>query len=197
MENQTLNRILLCILLVLCIVLFIIVIWKSRDIQQPRSATQEIIERIKSHTEVFVKRLADKFPNDERVVRLRNRYANTRVFESDNHETYTLNKGEEVVLCLRNYMRNKEIHDDMNLLIFVALHELAHIMCVSKGHTDEFWKDFKFILRNAAEMNMYLPIDYAYAPVEYCAMVVENNPYFNERTKREFIEELQNIVLTS
>ena len=28
---------------------------------------------------------------------------------------------------------------DKNLLLFVALHELSHIMTVSLNHTEEFW----------------------------------------------------------
>ena len=34
---------------------------------------------------------------------------------------------------------------------FVALHELSHVMTVSVGHTQEFWENFKFLLKEAVD----------------------------------------------
>ena len=36
--------------------------------------------------------------------------------------------------------------------MFVALHEITHIMTKSIGHTEEFWRNFKFILQEAVEL---------------------------------------------
>ena len=44
--------------------------------------------------------------------------------------------------------------------MFVAIHEIAHIMTLSVGHTEEFWNNFKFLLENAVELNIYTPVDY-------------------------------------
>jgi len=156
---------------------------------------QKLIRRIKVHLDTYVTRLKTRFPDDPRVERLRQRYASTKVFESNNHETFTLNKGEQIVMCLRNYAQHKKLHDEFNLLVFVGLHELAHVMSTSVDHTVEFWANFKFILRCAAEMNLYDPVDYALDPMWYCAMVVHDNPYFYERTPREFLDQMQAIVL--
>lgn len=174
------------------VVLYIVMIWAMRKCESPE---RKLIRRIKSHLDTYVLRLHLEHPTDNRVTRLHQRYQVTKVFESDNHETFTLNKGEQIVICLRNYAKQQKIHDDFNLLIFVGLHELAHIMSTSVDHTDEFWKNFKFILRSASEMNMYDPIDYALDPVEYCAMIVHDNPYFYERTVQEFMSQIQHIVL--
>ena len=38
---------------------------------------------------------------------------------------------------------------DENTLTFVALHELSHVMTVSVGHKQEFWDNFKFILKES------------------------------------------------
>ena len=37
--------------------------------------------------------------------------------------------------------------------MFVAIHEIAHIMTKSIGHKPEFWNNFKFLLENAKEID--------------------------------------------
>ena len=98
------------------------------------------------------------------------------------------------MMCVRDYSKDQEVHDDFNLLIFVAIHELGHVMSESAHHTDEFWANFKFLLRNAAEMGFYKPVDYAFDGKKYCMMEVNDNPYFYQRTPREFAEQLTNFV---
>ena len=158
------------------------------------SPEKKIIRKLKSHMDRFVNELYQRHPGSVRVKRLSDRYKRTKLFESNTHETYTLNKGEKVVMCLRDYSNQHKIHDDFNLLIFVGLHELAHIMSESIDHTDEFWNNFKFLLRNASEMNMYDPVDYSLEPVAYCAMIVYDNPYFYERTTKELAQQIQEFM---
>jgi hypothetical protein len=181
--------------LIYIIVVAFLGVWLFYHLKRRReSPEKKIIKRLKSHFDMYVLRLSIQYPSDPRVIRLSERYKQTKLFESNTHETYTLNKGEEVVMCLRDYSKNKQIHDDFNLLIFVGLHELAHIMSVTTDHEPEFWANFKFILRTAAEMNMYDPVDYALDPVSYCAMIVHDNPYFYERTAKEFMTDIHNIL---
>ena len=40
---------------------------------------------------------------------------------------------------------------ELNTLVFVGIHELSHIASVTKGHGDEFWDNFKFLLENAVK----------------------------------------------
>ena len=68
---------------------------------------------------------------------------------------------------------------DINTLTFVALHELSHIMTSSIGHKQEFWSNFKFLLENAKEANIYQPIDYKKNPTNYCGMKITDNPYYD------------------
>ena len=68
---------------------------------------------------------------------------------------------------------------DLNTLTFVAIHELAHICTKSVGHTDEFWKNFKFLLIQAEKIDIYNPIDYEKNPKQYCSMSINHNPYFD------------------
>ena len=84
------------------------------------------------------------------------------------------------------YYEKTEIPEDkreklieLNTIFFVVLHELAHIMTQSVGHTDEFWKNFKFILKNAVKLNIYKEIDYSKYPKKYCGIEVTDSPLFN------------------
>ena len=40
--------------------------------------------------------------------------------------------------------------------MFVALHELAHIGTSEIGHTQQYWKNLKFILENAVNQRIYM-----------------------------------------
>jgi hypothetical protein len=73
-------------------------------------------------------------------------------------------------------LRNKLI--DINTLTFVALHELSHIMTESIGHKQEFWTNFKFMLKHAVKEGIYEPIDYSKSPEDYCGLMIDDNPLF-------------------
>ena len=87
---------------------------------------------------------------------------------------YSVNKGEELSLCIRDKGSEKFIDD--NTIIFVAIHELAHIMTPETGHTPLFWDNMKFLLEQASSQGIYMPIDYSQSPVEYCGMDINSTP---------------------
>ena len=88
--------------------------------------------------------------------------------------SYSINKGEQIALCLRNI--NNDLHD-INTLMFVAIHELAHNYNVGEiGHTNHFWKLMKQILDIAEKHKLYTYVDYSETPVNYCGMVINNTP---------------------
>ncbi len=93
--------------------------------------------------------------------------------------SYTINKGDIFALCLR-FVNNKHLFHDMNTLMFVSLHELAHLFSKTYGHNHEFWKNFKFILLQAIEINMYYPINYNIHKVDYCSIKITYNPVFDK-----------------
>jgi hypothetical protein len=92
--------------------------------------------------------------------------------------SYTLNKGSMIAFCLREKGNNNYIHD-INTLIFVAIHELAHVAVDFDGHPTEFWAMFKWLLMEAEEGNIYISKDYSLLPVHYCGMDVDYNPKFD------------------
>lgn len=87
--------------------------------------------------------------------------------------TYTINKGDNVTFCLspRNGDSNKisRVYD-INTLMFVAIHELAHIVSESVGHTSEFIDNFKSLLKYAISAKLYHYVDYEKKPIEYCGV---------------------------
>ncbi len=100
----------------------------------------------------------------------------TKIYETSltsDFTSYSINKGEELVFCLRS-KSTKKLHD-INLLTYVAVHELAHTACPETGHTPLFNKIFKFLLQRAREINIYTYEDYANNPVEYCGMNLYTN----------------------
>ena len=73
------------------------------------------------------------------------------------HTAYSENKVEKMVFCLNEDKQGTRLID-LSTLTFVAIHELAHLMTESIGHKDEFWDNFKFLLKNAKESGVYEPV---------------------------------------
>jgi len=87
--------------------------------------------------------------------------------------SYSVNKGEELVFCLRSKKNNK-LHD-INDLMYVAVHEIAHIGCPEIGHTPLFKKINKFLLERAAIINLYKFENYKVTQKEYCGITLTSN----------------------
>jgi hypothetical protein len=88
----------------------------------------------------------------------------------EKYTSYTVNKGEKIVFCLRSKVLN-DIHD-MNTLMYVVIHELGHVGCPEFGHTPLFREIFKFLLEQSIIINIYNPIDYRKYPKNYCGMTI-------------------------
>ena len=122
-----------------------------------------------------------KFPNDENVQRLVQKFNPTKVSETlptSEYTAYSENKGEKLAFCLNKEKDGTKLID-INTLTFVAIHELSHIMTVSEGHKQEFWQNFKFLLEQAKNANIYNPVDYKKNPEPYCGMDITDNPYYD------------------
>jgi predicted metal-dependent hydrolase len=98
------------------------------------------------------------------------------IYENDpnsNLTSFSVNKGEELAFCLKSKKTGK-IHD-INLIMYVALHEMAHIACPEIGHGTLFKKIFKFLTETAIEIKIYKLDNYESKPVEYCGMMLSSN----------------------
>ena len=83
---------------------------------------------------------------------------------------YTENKS-VITLCLKNPHTGK--YYDMNTLMYVSLHELAHILSKTHGHNNEFKDNFATLLRQSSKIGIYnpqIPI-----PSTYCGIGNDTN----------------------
>ena len=87
--------------------------------------------------------------------------------------SYNVNKGEQLVFCLR-CKNNKSLHN-VNLIVYVAVHEMAHSGCPELGHTPLFNKIFHFFLSEAINIKIYKYENYSTNPVWYCGMKLNTN----------------------
>jgi hypothetical protein len=120
-------------------------------------------------------------PKDPRTIRLVEGFNPKRISETlptSELTAYSENKGEKIAFCLNTSKEGNKLID-INTLTFVALHELSHIMTESIGHKQEFWQNFKFLLQNAKDAGIYIPVDYKKKPKQYCGMSINDNPYYD------------------
>jgi len=117
---------------------------------------------------VFVKQLVENFPCDP-----------SQFSESTPeavHTSYTVDK-QKVFMCLRQRNEKEELVTE-NVLVFVALHEMAHMGTASIGHTAEFWNNFAWLLKQAEGIQIYEYTDFAAHPVEYCGVHITDSPTY-------------------
>jgi len=100
--------------------------------------------------------------------------------ENDMHSadtSYSENKGQKIVVCLRDKTKAPQYPlIDKNTVMFVMLHEMAHLMTETIGHTQEFWSNFKRLLGDAVHLSLYTPVNYAQKPTPYCGMTITDTP---------------------
>jgi hypothetical protein len=133
--------------------------------------------KIRKNLEKLIEHLLTKYPESDKVSRMKERFENTVIREANpngdpTQTSYTINKGDTMVLCLRT--SGSQIVD-MNTLMYVAIHELAHIYSSGFHHGEEFWKSMQFLIDEAIAINIYKPTNYAKEPVKYCGITISSN----------------------
>jgi len=130
----------------------------------------------------LVQHLKHKYTDNDVVDRLVSRFNPKKIVEilpNSEYTAYSENKGRKIALCLNVDKKQNDNLIDENTLMFVALHEMSHIGTKSVGHGDDFWNNFKFLIKEATECNVYVLEDYAKSPKEYCSMSIKDNPYYD------------------
>ncbi len=130
----------------------------------------------------LVENVGQRYPERDNVKKLVQNFNPSTIKETlptSEFTAYSENKGEKLAFCLNKKKDNNDNLIDSNTLMFVATHEIAHIMTTSVGHTEEFWNNFKFLLENAVELKLYTPVDYKKEPEGYCGMDITDNPYYD------------------
>jgi predicted metal-dependent hydrolase len=92
------------------------------------------------------------------------------------YTTYTVDK-QDMHICLRTRDSNEKIYD-IDLLMYVVLHELAHLCNYDKnsqpiiGHGKEFKEIFRILVLESIDLGIYNYTDYTQNPKEYCGIVI-------------------------
>ena len=106
-----------------------------------------LLSKLNNLSKILIKKLLIKYPNNEKIQRLKENYKPNKIHETNKMSpftSYALNKGEHIHLCLRNKTTN--MFEDYNTLVYVLIHELGHLMTLEYGHHEQYWQNFLFIL---------------------------------------------------
>jgi predicted metal-dependent hydrolase len=137
-----------------------------------------LLAKIRVNIVKLINYLTQKYPENKVVRRIKSKFDPNNFTETANNSKYTsysVNKGEKIVLCLRSRdSHNKLI--DINTIMFVTLHEIAHIGTLSIGHTTEFWDNFRFLLKESIAINIYKWQDFNTHPKKYCGIKITDQP---------------------
>jgi len=140
---------------------------------------QIIVNNLKNDPEyqqnIAVKRLISNWESGVTLKEIGN-------MESD--AAYVINK-RDMSFCLQK-TKNQLVLEELNLITYVGIHELAHIMSEEVGHGSEFIKNFEFLLNYAKQINYYDPLLRRQLPLyiqldklntkdSYCGVNLENS----------------------
>lgn len=138
----------------------------------------DLIANLKKRLNQLLEHMQRTYGNDDnRVIQLTKNYRPDNLKEGvskPGYTSYSINKGEQIVLCLRNKGSDNLV--DINTMMFVVLHEFAHLASISIGHTEEFWDNFRWILEEAMNIGIYTKQDFDKKSVEYCGMDITSSP---------------------
>jgi hypothetical protein len=118
----------------------------------------------------------DFVANKQYIEQLQDRIKNVIISESSadsSYTSYSINKGEQLVFCLRSKYTGS-LHD-INLLMYVVLHELSHVGCPEYGHGDLFKKIFAFFANCGTKCGIYRRIDFNNNSEEYCGLTISES----------------------
>lgn len=190
------DQIFITALLVLSIALFVLQFWNGpypinlKSVRSPATGNEyyvrdkdndshavvkldqlhEILQKIRTQFQGY----SADHPRFVEIQRFLNNSQRTILSETDSNfgdAGSTWDKGYRVEVCLRNVQDTTKFEDPDGTK-FVFIHELAHIMTKSSGHTQEFYSNFKFLADESERLGILTKRDFTKAPIEYCGITV-------------------------
>lgn len=147
----------------------------TEDNKESANLLSDAITRVKT----LLDHLKKSESQDIRTKTLLSRFNPNNITENDPQEmksgvtSYTVNKGEKIVVCLRQRNNN---FVEINTLMYVIIHELAHICdLTSEQHDEKFWTNFEWLLEHAVNIGIYNYVDYSKDQEPYCGMNITSN----------------------
>jgi hypothetical protein len=154
---------------------------KSNEyLQQSANILGTINLRILKLIEHFNKIKSDN--NSYWIDKLYSRYNHSILSEAaidERYTTFTINKN-DMHICLRTRDDSETLYD-INILMYVILHELAHLCNFDRngkaiqGHGREFKIIFKSLVEESINIGIYDYQNYNEKPVEYCGLIINSN----------------------
>jgi hypothetical protein len=141
-----------------------------------------------AHLRIRLTKLTDaleqKYPDKSQVKQLVQNFRSDpkRFIEAtpdSEHTSYSINKGEQIHMCLRQRSGPDESLVDENVMTFVALHELGHVCTESIGHGPDFWNNFGWLIKEAEALGLYKYTDFEAHPVSYCGVYITDSPRYD------------------
>lgn len=158
-------------------------IYRVRNMKDKQEAA-DLLARVRAKMHKLYNYLQEKYPDKPQVQRLLQRFEADpeRLLEATpdaDHPSYSVNKGELVHLCLRQRNGQQEQLVNENILMFVALHEMGHMVTDSVGHEPDFWNNFGWLLKEAEKAGVYQYQDFKAHPVSYCGTKITDQPRYD------------------
>ena len=131
---------------------------------------------------LYEKRETDYKEYEFNINRLQERIYDINISENNGRGTdtsYSVNKGDELVLCLRSKKNWDQFHDS-NLIFYVVLHELSHIASPTyepeyHNHGPIFKKIFAFLTNVSINIGIYQKIKFNEKAEEYCGIYITDS----------------------
>ena len=159
--------------------------YQVRDMPDKQEAAN-LIANVRLKMQKLYESMKDKFPNKPQVKQWVQNFTPSaeRFLEATpdaEHTSYSVNKGEKIHLCLRQREGNNESLVSEHVMVFVALHEMAHVVTPSLGHGPDFWNNFGWLLKQAEAIKIYEYQDFKAQPVSYCGMHITDSPAYDPK----------------
>lgn len=157
--------------------------YSVRDMPDKEQAAN-LMANIRKKLTLLCNALEKKYPDRPQVKQMVRNFRSdpSRFIEStpdEEHTSSTVNKGESIHMCLRQRDGPNEQLVNENILMFVALHEMAHVSTESIGHGPDFWNNFGWLLKEAEALQLYEYTDFSAHPVRYCGVYITDAPRYD------------------
>lgn len=139
-----------------------------------KTKISESVNEIQDMATDFVKVLVLEFPDDKHVIRLKRWSGVIRELPYNDKGILAsnTNKGDYISLCMVDARGELNTRNE---IIWVLLHELAHLMTNEYEHNSEFWKHNRFLVDQASKKGIYIVINYKEDPIKFCGDVLSYN----------------------
>ena len=137
--------------------------YKVRVDGQNEKRRADLLANLKNKLNVLVETLQNdpEYSNNAAVLRLSLNWKKgvsiKEIGKMENDAAYVINK-QNMSFCLQENPENGNIVSDLNLITYVGIHELAHVMSVEIGHGSEFVQNFEFLLNYAKNLKYNDPL---------------------------------------